>query len=140
MESRPLRIEPEGVKVTEDPTEGISISNESCNVLHEDVSGSYCANDVSHPRPSPTLVGGAELSASDRERLARESPADDIDSRAGLAEPPLRSGSDVVMAGYLRPVSGQHALAVGVELDLPDGGHAGALQAELDATDAGEQR
>lgn len=43
------------------------------------------------------------------------------------------------MAGYLRPVSGQHALAVRVDLYLSNGGHAGALEAELKAADAGEQ-
>jgi hypothetical protein len=36
----PFRIEPELVKVTEHPSEGVSISNESCDVFHEDVAGS----------------------------------------------------------------------------------------------------
>lgn len=43
------------------------------------------------------------------------------------------------MAGDLRPVVGEYGLAVGVDLDLPDGGHAGAFEAEFQATDAGEQ-
>jgi hypothetical protein len=55
-----------------------------------------------------------------------------------LGSPPVQGGVDVVMAGHLRPVSRQHALAVGIDLDVPDYGHASALQAEREAADAGE--
>jgi hypothetical protein len=46
---------------------------------------------------------------------------------------------DIFMAWHLRPVSSQHAPAVGVELDLSDGVHSGAFKSEIDAADAGEQ-
>jgi hypothetical protein len=58
-DNRPFRIEPEVVKITEDPAEGISVSKESWYVLHDDVVGSYCAYDVCHPRPSPPFVAGS---------------------------------------------------------------------------------
>lgn len=115
------------MKVGEDGSEPVSISNKPCDVLHQHVSGSNCANDVSHPRPAPPLVRSAELLAGVTERLTGEASADNIDVGAGLAVPPGGGGSDVVMAGYLRPVSGQHTLAVGVEFDLPDRGHPGAF-------------
>ena len=43
------------------------------------------------------------------------------------------------MAWYLRPVLLEHLVAVGVDLDLADGGHPGALETQVDPTDSGEQ-
>jgi hypothetical protein len=123
----PRRIEPERGQVGEHPSEGVSVINESCDVLHDDVTGSYCAHDVRHPGPAPSGVGGSVAEAGGREGLAGEAAADDVDSRALLTEPPVGGCSDVVMAWYLRPVSGQHGLAVGVDLHLTNGGHPGSF-------------
>jgi hypothetical protein len=72
------------VKVTEHPSEGVGVSNESCDVLHDDVPGSYQAYDVSHPRPSPALVRDPDAAAGLGERLAGEPATDEIDEGAGF--------------------------------------------------------
>jgi hypothetical protein len=113
-EQTPFRIEPEVGQVTEQPTESVGISKESWHVLHEDVSRSHCANDIGEPGPTPTLVGDSSPATECREWLAGEPAAHDIDSGSGLAEPPLGSGSNVVMAWHLRPVVSEYGLAVGV--------------------------
>jgi hypothetical protein len=128
-DNRPLRIEPELVKVTEHPPEGVSVSNEGCDILHDDISGSHCANDVRHPWPSPPLVSGPQLLADDAEGLAWEPPTDDVDGRSNSASPPLWSGLDIVMLWDLRPMMREYRAAERIELDLADRGHSGALQA-----------
>lgn len=138
--SCPFRIEPEVVKVSEDSPECSGISNESCDVLHQHVAGSYCAYDVPERGPHPSLVGCAELAAGEAERLAGEAATNNIDRWSRLGSPPLRGCEYVVMAGNLRPVVGQHSRAVGVYLHLAHGGHPGPFEAELDTADAGEHR
>ena len=125
---RPFRIEPEVGQVTEHPTESVSISNESWDVLHDDVSGSHSAKYVSHPGPSPTLVSGAELLAGVAERLAGETSADDVNGWPFCAGPPVGGGADVVVTGNIGPVASQDGAAERVDLDLADRGHAGALE------------
>jgi hypothetical protein len=71
--------------------------------------------------------------------LARRAAGDDIDPWSLLSEPPVRSGSDIVMAGNLRPVGSEDLVAVGVELHLSDRGHAGTLQPQFETADTAEQ-
>jgi hypothetical protein len=49
-------------------------------------------------------------------------------------------GAHVVVAHHVRPMLLQHALALGVDFNLPLALQAGTLEAEIEATDAGEQR
>jgi hypothetical protein len=133
-------MEPEAVKVGEDDPKGSSIANESCNVLHDDVAGSYSAYNCREVGPHPSFVVDAELESFFGERLAGEPTADEIDGRSNSAGPPSSCGADVIVARHLRPVLLEHLAAVGVDLDLPDNGHAGAFEAKLEAADAGEER
>jgi hypothetical protein len=126
-------------QVTEEPAEGIGISNKASDVLHDDVSGSYVANHVSHRRPEPPLVIDSELLSGHGEGLAGEAAADNVDLRPRLGVPPGGGGAYVVMEGNLGPVLGQYLLAERVPLDLADDGHARPFEAEFEAADAGEQ-
>lgn len=123
----PFRIEPEFGQVAEYPPEGFWVSKECWDVLHDDVSRLYCANDVGEPGPAPTLVSRATLQTRDRERLAGESPADDVNWWSGNSVPPRSGSSDVVMAGNLRVVLGEYGAGCRVQFDLADYVHAGAF-------------
>jgi len=124
----PRRVIPERGQVTED---GIESSNkEPWHVLHEDEARSKYANDVRHVGPEPPLVGEPESVACRRGRLAGEATGHELDRWPGFGSPPAEAGSDIVMAGDLRPVSGQDAAAVRINLDLPNDRHPGPLKAE----------
>jgi hypothetical protein len=101
----------------------VSISNEVCDVFHEDVAGSNQANDGLHPGPSPAFVADAAAEAGGAERLAGEAAADEVDGRSRGRQPPLSCGSDVIVLWHLRPVLREDTPAEGIDLDLPDDGH-----------------
>lgn len=135
----PFRVIPALGQIGKDPTPGVSISKESCDVLHEDVSGSSHANDVGEPRPPPPLIGDASTLPGKAEGLAGKSSGHEIGSGTSQGCPPLGSCADVVMAWNLRPVLGQHPLAVGIAFDLADTGPPGAVETQIQAADAGEE-
>ena len=72
-EGTEVRIEPVLGQVTEHPSEGVGVVKESCDVLHEDVLRSYCANDSAEPGPAPTRTSclGPGPTARLSERLMR---------------------------------------------------------------------
>jgi hypothetical protein len=77
-EQTPFRIEPELGKVTEDM--GKSCSNNSWDVLQEEVLGCHVAHDLCDFRPKPAFVVSAQLLPSKAERLAGEAGSDEIHS------------------------------------------------------------
>src|SRR6266540_1106449 len=93
------------------------------------------ANESGNVRPEPPLVFLREATADDADGLAGESAADEVGSGQLIGVQLL----DVAPAGYLRPVLGEHPLAVRVDLDLANAGPSGPLEAEVETADAGEQ-
>jgi hypothetical protein len=108
---------------------------EAWDVLHEDVSGSKCANGSKELRPEPPGIVLRESLSCEADRLAWEPAGDEIDRLDGR---PVDSG-DVSVSGNIGPVVGEDVLAVGVPFDLPAALPSGSLQSEVDAADAGEQ-
>lgn len=89
--------------------------------------------------PEPALVIGAATLAGGRLGLAGVAAGNDVDQRPWLTAPPVERGSDIVMTGHSRPVSGQHALSEGIDLNLTYDVHARPVEAQADSTDAREQ-
>lgn len=130
----PLRIEPERGQIPENLSE--SSSKEAWDVLHEDVSRSYQANDTGELRPEPAVVVEPSPLPGGAERLAGEAAGDEVDGldAVGTASAALIVDvSHVGVAGHVGPVLGEDATAPLVDLDLPAAGPAGALEAEVDA-------
>jgi hypothetical protein len=69
------------------------------------------------------------------ERLAGKTSGDEVGSGQLIRMQLL----DVAPARHLRPVPGEHPLAVRVDLDLADARPPCAFEAEVEAADAGEQ-
>jgi len=113
-----------------------SVSKQPWDVLHDDVGGSYLANDSCELKPEAGLFA-IEPSAPSRNAdvLAGESAADDIDG----GEVSSSDISHVLVSGSVRPVLCEHGPTVAVLLDLPhDRPQARAFQPELQPADAGE--
>jgi hypothetical protein len=81
-------------------------------------------------------VIGSGSPPSHREGLAGVSAADEIN----LVNAAPIDGFDVAEVRDLRPVVGEDAGGVRVDLALPGARPAGPLEAEVDAADTGEQR
>ena len=120
---------------------------ESGNVLDEDEpSGSN--KFISKPRKleeqARSLARQSGPATSDREILARETTAQQIDVRHSIRHQHARRRRSVLARqfahvredGHVGPVTLQHATAVLVGFALEDDGHAGALKAEIESADA----
>jgi len=71
------------------------------------------------------------------DRLARHASTDDIDSPlVGTAQ---RERPHVAPPLNVRPMLGEHATGVVVDLDLPPALHASTLEPKVEATDASEE-
>jgi hypothetical protein len=131
----PLRIKPEPGQVSEN---GVSPPNkESCDVLHEDVTGSNLANEPSKLKPQTgalTSQSGAESSLGDV--LTGEASTEDVNGR----DLRRRDGADVSVLGDVRPVLREDFDRVFVTFHLPADAHSCALQAQLEAANAAEER
>jgi hypothetical protein len=110
------------------------------HVLPDHPGGSEGEDDGVHGRPEPPWIVLSESGPGETGGLAGEAAGDNVNGRAWPGLPPLDTGTDVVMAGHLRPVMGQHLLAERVVLHLADHAHPGAFQSEVEAADTGEQR
>jgi hypothetical protein len=86
----PFRIVPRRGQVPEDSSE-ISAGNKSGNVLQEDESRLYFANDTDCLWPEVAVVVRAFSLSRDRERLARETRSDNVNA-AIPGKPVERSG------------------------------------------------
>src|SRR5690606_37839528 len=73
--------------------------------------------------------------AGETDVLTRESSCDEVDRFKVVRS----NVSDVRIPCHLRPVFGEDAPAIVVNLHLPPHLHPGPFQAEVDATDAGEE-
>jgi hypothetical protein len=130
----PPRIVPERGQVSEYASE--SSSNEVCNVLHDDVSRSKCANDPlilapqARARSSETRTRSSSANV-----LTRESAADDIRLLCSFVDV---SNVAVSLGGWV--VLSKHCSAEVVDLRLPDDLAIGRfLNAALKPADAAEQ-
>lgn len=92
-------------------------------------------------------IVGAVAGAGEGEGLAGVAAADEIDVQ-GSGDPVAVVASivlpvdlrDVAEVRDRRPMLGEDAAGVRVDLGLPHDGHPGALEAEVQAADAGEER
>jgi hypothetical protein len=82
----PFRIKPERGQVSENSVK--APSKQSCDVLHEDVSGSYLANNSGVLRPkAAALARKACTFSGEADVLARETAADEIDTAVASPSP-----------------------------------------------------
>jgi hypothetical protein len=108
----PFRVIPARGKVSENLVE--SPSKESCDVLHDDVGGSYFANDSRVFRPeSASLSADSFAFAGIADVLARESPAKHIHSLD------IGNLSDVSVPLDVGPMFPENASAIVINLHLP---------------------
>jgi hypothetical protein len=135
----PLRVVPARGQVSENSAE--PSAKQSCDILHDDKSGSKIANQSGDLAPkSRTLALDPNPRAGVTDVLAGEAAADDIDGNSSLGQSGSVEGSHVVKAGDLRPVLGEHRPRKG--FDLAEGDRleaAGALQPKAEASNPAEQ-
>jgi hypothetical protein len=130
----PFRIIPER---GQSPEYGIQPPNkQSCNVLHEDVSGLKQANDAGVFKPqSRSLASKSCPLSGEGNILAGESPADEIN----IPLSDRREGSHIIPSGHVGPVLLKDSSCMGINLHLPLADHPGPLKPKVEAPDAGEQ-
>jgi hypothetical protein len=132
----PDRIEPERGQVSENGSH--PETKQAWNVLHDDVAGSNLANEapVFAPETRSRTFEASSL-ASERDVLAREPAADDINGNSIGSKSCCGKLSDIFVAGDIRPMFRQD-LAAG-RIDLAEGLRleaARALQPKAEAADA----
>src|ERR1700740_824397 len=99
----PLRIIPERGQVSENVSE--PSMKQVCDVLHDDEARSKFANKASVMRPeAAALTSEPHALSRTTDVLARETPADDIDSNSVCGELSAGEVSNVMVAGNLGPV------------------------------------
>jgi hypothetical protein len=105
-------------------------SKEVCHVLHEDVSGSYVANDSEHLSPKDSF-GMAEASSgsSAGNALAGESSGDEFD-RLGISEL-----SHVLVDRDSRPAASKNVSAISLALAEPSVVPASEVEAVVEESD-----
>lgn len=86
--------------------------------------------------PHPSLIVNAFLFSCMTYRLARDARTDQID--APLVCWPRRERPHVAPPCNVRPMLGEHAAGVIVDLNLPPALHAGTLKAEIEAANPSE--
>jgi hypothetical protein len=129
----PFRVIPERGKR---PENGVhSSSKERSDVLHEDVSGSYIANDPSElvPKTGPS-AGESGTFSGDANVLAWEAAADEVDGVVALR----RERPHVFVLRDFRPVLFEDCSRIWFDLHLPLAFHPRSFKAEREATDPGE--
>jgi len=135
-DATPERIIPAGGKLAEYLCH--SPSKQRCDVLHDDEARSKLANETSIFAPqSRALPVETGARASEGDVLAGESAADVVDGDSVSGKSVGCEGSDVVIAGNLRPMLRQHAPAIGIDFAKRDRAErAGALEPERKAADS----
>jgi hypothetical protein len=111
----PLRIIPALGQV---PENSVKPSNkQSCDVLHDDVAGSYLANQAGILSPKPAALAINSRSASgERNVLTWKSANDNIDRNAICFEPFGGEAGNVIVDWHLRPVLAENGLRPLVDL------------------------
>jgi len=132
----PFRIEPERGQVSENVSK--PPSKQSCDVFHDDVSGSNLANKT----PEFTPQSGAFTSEScafpcEANVLAWESTADDI-YRLHAGERFSAQGTYVIKNWDIGPMLSQNCSAVGIDFAERDGAHSCSFESETEPSDAAE--
>jgi hypothetical protein len=112
-----------------------------CDVLHDDEAGSKLANKAEVFKPKAGLLSReADLRSAFREVLTGKSADDAIDFNPVALEFGSGEFSHVMVAGNLRPMLSQHALAERIDLAERDGLEpARPLQAKVEAAYSGEE-
>ncbi len=108
----PLRIVPEGGKITEDFAH--ARGEEPGYILHDDVAGSYLREDTRELWPEPSRIGLSLPSTRKRNWLTGEASHDDICTLTICG----RYVVHVTDAPYVRPMLRQHTLAELIVLHL----------------------
>jgi hypothetical protein len=131
----PFRIEPARGQVSENSSN--PPAKQSCDVFHENESGSYLANDPSEfgPQSASFAVNTCALPRVTNV-LAREAAGDEV---GDFGQALTGNSPHVFKPWHVRPMLRQHAPAKRVNLHLSHAPHPGTLQAKVDAADAGEQ-
>jgi len=107
-------------------------SQETWDVLHEDVAGSKIANGAGELGPEPALVSATSSPSGDAGRGAGEAAGDEVDPRQ-------RREVDVADVGMLngpREALGEQGAPEVVSLDLPCRSPARPLKAKVEQPDA----
>lgn len=136
-ETIPARIVPAGGKILQDPIE--PTSKEARDVLEDDDAGPELADDAGEFPPQSGTLPGLESNprSSCADVLAREPPADDVDSVVFGGDPHVVHVSPAVDP---RPPLVEDFSAVGGSLALPDAsGSEDVLDGEVEPADAGER-
>jgi hypothetical protein len=139
----PFRIVPEGGQVPENSAKPSSplASKQVCDVLHEDVARSKFASQAGDLAPKTRAFAlQTRAKSGNRQVLAGEPAADDIDGNSSLGKSVAGEGSHVIEARNLGPMLRQHL--AGEWVDLAEGDRlepARALKAEREAADPAEQ-
>jgi len=137
--SVPLRIIPERGKVSENSAK--PPSKQSCDVLHDDESGSYLANDASVLEPEPRSFAGEASALSRRaDVLAWEPAADDVCGNSIPSKSVGTEFSDIFIDGHLRPMLAEDFAAEWLDLAERDGfKSAGPFQAQRETANSAKQ-
>lgn len=129
----PLCIVPDRGQIPENSFK--SPVSERWNVLHEDVTGSYLTDDSSVVRPE-SASGSSDSSPSScpGNILARESTSENVDS-GGVGDT-----GNVAEVRDVRPVLGEDAGSVGIDLGEPSGTEpASPFKSKVDSPDSAEE-
>src|SRR5690606_32539311 len=112
-------------------------TQQRCDVLHGNVSGSMLANGPGKVSPQAgTFSGNSRALSGIANILAAACCSEEIDRRAGVSPDCWRvSDSDDV-----RPVSFEDPCRIFIHLHLPDCSHPCALKPKLQAADTGKKR
>jgi hypothetical protein len=138
-EHTPFRIEPERGKVGKNV--GEPKRNVACDVLEEPERGTGLVEDSCDVRPEVALVGVAEPSACDAERLARVAACDEIHRatpRAAIEGCEIVPDRRAIQRRVFHP-GHEDGRGEGFPLDVANG-TAPLGQSEVDAADAGAER
>jgi hypothetical protein len=131
--SRPFRIIPEAGQVS---ANGCHVSiKQRCDVFHDDVAGSYFANQPCELAPqSRSLASDPTTVSGSRNVLAGEATANNVGEAS--VEPEC---ANVVVAGDIRPMLGEDSAAEGIDFAEGDGSHSGSFKPEAESADAGKE-
>lgn len=105
------------------------------DVLQEDVTGSYCANDSEDFGPKMTLV----ICSSPLARVAEWLAGITADEHVEVPKFVTSERAHVLVFGDVRPMFCEDAQRVWVDLYLADACQSGPLEAEIEPTNAGEK-
>jgi hypothetical protein len=136
----PFRIIPDRGQVSENAVQ--PSTKQSCDVLHDDISGLKLANKTGKLRPEPTsLAINASTFSGKADVLTREAADDALNGKAIGSKQSCGEGSHVIVNRHSWPVFRENFLRFHILLAERDGFEsAGAFKPQVEAANACEQR